>query len=169
MVSVLGRRGQGAPILLDESCDSSDSNGYAVRLIWPEAVKLQLARRAVSGFSCSTGAEGALGTWNGVREDERRPADPVDDFRNGARAGGSKVSTGEDFLPVDLLVAGKGDEVASPVDPFLDRKNGGAATVIARKRQVELQPRFRGFGGGLPDLKPTSTSWSGGEGGGHSP
>ena len=40
----------------------------------------------------------------------RGHADPEHDFRNGARAGGNKVSTGEGFLSVDVV--GKGDEVA---------------------------------------------------------
>ena len=48
-----------------------------------------LARRTVSGFSRSTGAEGALRTWSGVREDERGPADPVADFENGGGVGGN--------------------------------------------------------------------------------
>ena len=73
-----------------------------------------MARRAVSDLSGSTGAEGALRTWSGMREDKRGPGDPVDDFRNGARVGGNKVPTGEGFPPVDLV--GKGDEVANLVD-----------------------------------------------------
>ena len=95
---------------LDEIIDSSDFNGYAVRLIYPEAVELPLARRTMSGLSSFTEAEGALRTWSDVREDERGPANPVDDFWDGARVGGNKVSTGEGFRPVDLVR--KGNEVA---------------------------------------------------------
>ena len=83
-----------------------------------------------------------------MREDERGPADPVDDFWNGARVGGTKVFTAEDFLPEYLM--GKGDEVAKSCRLLLDRKKDGAATVIARKRRVELLPRSRGCGFGLP-------------------
>ena len=69
-----------------------------------------LARRGVSGFSCSTGAEGTLHTWSVVREDKRGSGDPVDDFKSGTRVGGNKGSTGEGFRPVDMV--GKGGEVA---------------------------------------------------------
>ena len=66
----------------------------------------RLARRAVSGFSYFTVAEGALRTWVSVREGKRGPADPVNAFKSGPPVGGNKVLTGEGFLPVDLL--GKG-------------------------------------------------------------
>ena len=79
-----------------------------------------LARRGVSGFSCSTVTEGALPTWGSVPESERGPADLVDAFNSGARVGGNKVPTGEVFLPVGLL--GKGDEVANLVDSSLTGK-----------------------------------------------
>ena len=49
----------------------------------------------MSGFSCSTVAEGALRTWGSVREGERGPADPADAFKSRARVGGNKVTTGE--------------------------------------------------------------------------
>ena len=52
--------------------------------------------------------------WSGVREDERGPADPGNDVRDGARVGGNEVSTGENFLFVDLVVR-KGAEVANRV------------------------------------------------------
>ena len=58
-----------------------------------------MARRAVSGFSCSTVAEGALRTWVSVREGERGPADPVDAFKSEPPVGGTKLSTGGGFLP----------------------------------------------------------------------
>ena len=77
------------------------------------------------------------------------PADPENDFdKNGARVVGNKVSTGEGFLPVGL--PGKGDKVANLVDSSSKGKKGGEAPVITRKRRVELQPRSRGFGAGLP-------------------
>ena len=53
-------------------------------------------------------------------EDERGPADPADAFKSGDRVGDNKVSTGEGFLPVDLL--GKGDEVVNPGDSSLTGK-----------------------------------------------
>lgn len=81
------------------------------------AVESPLPRRTVSRFYCSTEAVGALRLWVDVREDERGPAEPVDDFKNAARMGGNKVPTGESFLPVDLM--GKGDEVAILVNSSL--------------------------------------------------
>ena len=78
-----------------------------------------LTRRTASGSSCSTRAEGAL--WGSVREYERGPADPVDNFKNGPRVGGNKVPTRE-----------KGDEVAKNVDSSFIKK------------KVERPPRLRG-------------------------
>ena len=108
-----------------------------------------LARRVVSGFFCSTVAEGALRTWGIVGEEERGPADTVDAFKSGARMDGNKVLTGEGFPPADLL--GKGDEVANLVDSSLTGKR--AAIAISRKRRVDLHPRSGGFGVGLPALQ----------------
>ena len=111
----------------------------------------------MSGFSCSTVAEGALRTWGSVREGERGPADPVDAFKSGARVSGNKVPTGEGFLSVGLL--GKGHEVAN-----LDMK------------KVERPPLLRGNAescctldpgvsvSAFPHLKPTATAWPGGGG-----
>ena len=67
------------------------------------------ARRAVSGFSCSTATEGALRTRGSVREVEWGPADPEDDFKDGARVGG-KVPPREGLAPVDLPLP-NGDEI----------------------------------------------------------
>ena len=83
-------------------------------------MELPLARRAVSGFFCSTVARGALRTWGSVREGERGPADPIDAIKSRAPVGGDKVPTGEGFLPIGLL--GKGGEVANLVDPSLTGK-----------------------------------------------
>lgn len=66
--------------------------------------------------------------WSAVREDKTGPAHLVDDLKNGARVGGNKVSTGEDFLFMDLL--SKRDEVAKPCRLLLDKKKDGAAPVI---------------------------------------
>ena len=55
-----------------------------------------------------------------MRESERGPADPVDPFTSGARVGGNKVPTGENFLTV--APQGKGDEVANLVDSFVKGK-----------------------------------------------
>ena len=79
-----------------------------------------LAQRAVNGRcqgSAVPAAKGVLRTWTGVGVEERGPTDPIDDFRNGARVGGNKVSTGKGFLPVDLV--GKGDEVANLAESSL--------------------------------------------------
>ena len=46
-----------------------------------------------------------------MREGEKRLADPVDAFKSGLPVGGNGCSTGEGFLPPDLL--GNGDEVAN--------------------------------------------------------
>ena len=95
---------------------------------------------------------------------ERGYADPVDDFKNGARVRGNKVSTGEGFRPVDL--AGKGHTVAILVD----------SSQMGKK--VERPPLLRGHESSfnrdlgvlalaLPHLKPTATEWPVGEGEGH--
>ena len=85
--------------------------------------------------------------WGSVREDEKGSAGPVDAFKSGVRAGSKKLPIGEGFLRVELL--GKGNEVVNLVG-FLDGNKGRAATAIVRKRRVELRPRSRGVGVGLP-------------------
>ena len=79
-----------------------------------------LARRAVSDFSCSTVAEGALRTWVSVREGKIGPAELVDDFKRGALVCGNNMSDGEGLFAVGLL--GKGDEVANLVGYPLTEK-----------------------------------------------
>ena len=116
-------------------------------MIWPEVVKSPLARRAVSGFSCSTVAERALRTLGSVREGNRGPADPVGAFKSGARADRNKVLTRGGFLPVGLL--GKGGRGSQSCRLLLDRKKGRAATAITRQRRVELHSRSRRFGVGI--------------------
>ena len=125
-----GGAGGSESVLLEESCDSCAFGGIILRLIWPEVVESPLARRAVSGLSCSTVAVGALRTWDSVRGGERGPADPVDAFKSGPPVGGTKLSTGGGFLPADLL--GKGDEVANLV--------GSSST----GKRVERPPLVRG-------------------------
>ena len=93
-------------------------------------MKLPLARRAVSGFSCSTVVEGALRTWVSVRGGERRSPDPVDAFKSGPSVGGYILSTGEGLLPAGPV--GKGDELANLVGSSLTGK------------RVELPPLLRG-------------------------
>ena len=93
-----------------------------------------LARRAVSGFFCSTVAEGAPRTWVSVREGERRPADSVDAFKSRPPAVGTKLSTGGGFLPADLI--GKVAESSFTLDL--------GASVSA-----------------FPHLEPTATAWQG--------
>ena len=76
--------------------------------------------------------------------EERGPTDPIDDFRNGARVGGNKVSTGKGFLPVDLV--GKGDEVANLAESSLIGKRverlpflrGNAESIINRDLGVSV-------------------------------
>ena len=87
-----------------------------------------------------------------MRQDETWVVDPVDAFKSKARVGGNKLPTGEGFLPVDLL--GKGDDVANLVDSCLTGRR--VATALRKKRQVDLHPRYRGLGVGLPHLKPTA-------------
>ena len=132
MNSVLDQRGQGAlsPFCLTKAAILPILTGMLSGRSYPGAVESPLARRALSVFFCSTGAEGALRTWSGVREDERGPAGPADDFENGAPVGGNKGSAGEGFRPVDLV--GKGDGVVSPVDSSLIQK------------RVERPPLLRG-------------------------
>ena len=125
-----------------------------------------LARRVVSGFSCSTVAERALRTLVSVRKGGRGHENPVDAFKSGPPVGGTKLSTGGGFLSSDLL--GKGDEVTNLV--------GSSLTV----RRVERPPRVRGNAessftldlealvSAFPHLKPTATEWPGGGGVGHS-
>ena len=115
-----------------------------------------LARRAVSDFTCSTAAEGALRTWVSVREGKRGPADPVNAFKSGPPVGGNKLSTGEGFSPASLL--GKGDEVANLVGSSSTGKRVERPPLCARKRRVELHPRSRGFGFGLPAPQTELTS-----------
>lgn len=62
-----------------------------------------------------------------MREDEREPADPVDDFKHGIWVSGNNAPTREGSLPVNRL--GKGDEIANLVDSFLIRKR--EATVLS--------------------------------------
>ena len=93
------------------------------------------------------------------------PANPVDDFENGAPVGCNKGSTGEDFRPVNLV--GKGDELSNIVDCSLRSKN------------VEWPPLFRGNAESdfkrdvgvsvfaFTHLKPTATAWPAGEIGRH--
>ena len=81
-------------------------------------------------------------------EDEGRSTAPVDDFKNGAWVGGKNVSTGEGFVSVALL--GKGGRVPNLVDNSLTGKRVEWPPLFAMKYRVELQPRSRGFGAGLP-------------------
>ena len=118
----------------------------------------QLARRAVSGFSFSTVAEGALRTWGRVREGERGPADPADAFTSGAWVGDNNVPTAEGFFRVGLL--GKGDEVFKLVDSSLTPLlRGNAESSCTRHLEVSVSA--------FPHLKLTATAWPGGGGAGH--
>ena len=65
-----------------------------------------------------------------MREDERGPADPVDDFENNARVGGNKGFTGEGVRPVDLVE--KGDDVANLVHFFWIAKGVERAPLLLR-------------------------------------
>jgi len=75
------------------------------------------------------------------------------------------MPTGEGFFPVDLL--GEVDKVANPVDSSLigkrvelpPLKRGNAESSFNRDLGVSV-PVF-------PHLKPTATTWPGGEGEGH--
>lgn len=60
-------------------------------------------------------------------EDERGPADPVDDVKHGSRVGG-KAPTGEGFFPADLL--GKGDQAENIVGSSLTQTKGEVAYAI---------------------------------------
>ena len=123
-----------------------------------------LARRAVSGSSCFTVAEGALHTWFSVREGERGPANPVDAFESGLPLVGNKLSTGEGLLPPGLLV--KMDEVTNLAGssstgkweerPPLLRGNAKSSFILDSGASV---PAF-------PNVKPTATACpeDGGEG-----
>ena len=84
-----------------------------------------------------------------MREDERGFADAVDDFRHGARVGGNKVSTEEDFLPVDLV--GMGDEVANLVDLSLIGKRVERPPLLRGNFESSLNRDLGGFGVGLPE------------------
>ena len=124
-----------------------------------------MARRAVTGFSSATGAEGALRTWSGVREDKRKPADPVDDVKNGAQGGGNKGSTEKGFRPVDLV--GKGDEVATLVDSSLIGKSLEQLPLLRGNTESSFNRDLGVSMLAFPHLKPTVTAWPGGGGGGH--
>ena len=119
-----------------------------------------LVRRAVSSFSCSTVAEEALRTWGSVYEGEKGPADPADAFKSGARVSGNTSAHRRGLPP--CRSAGEGGRVAKSCRLFFDRKKGRAAAVT-RKRGVELHPRYRSFGVGLPapqtDRHRTAARW----------
>jgi len=100
-----------------------------------------------------------------VREDERGPADPVDVFKNGARVGGNKGSTGEGFRPVDLV--GKGDEVANLVDSSLIGKRVERPPLLRGNAESSFNRDLGVSVFAFPHLKPTATAWPGGVGGGH--
>ena len=79
--------------------------------------------------------------------------------------GGNKGSTGEGVRPVYLVW--KGDKVANLVDSSLIEKRmerpplllGNAESIFNRELGVSVFA--------FPDLKPTTTTWPGGERGGH--
>ena len=121
-----------------------------------------LARRTVSGFSCSTVAEGALCTWVSVREGERGPADPVYSFNSGPPVGGTKLSTGGGFLPEDLL--GKGDEVANLVGSSLTGKGLDRPPFLGRNAESSFTLDLGASVSAFSHLKPTATAWPGGGG-----
>ena len=123
-----------------------------------------LARRAVSGFSCSTVAEGALRTWVSVCEGERGPADPVDAFKSGPPVGGTKLSTGGGFLPADLF--GKGDEVANLVGS-LTGKRVERPSLLRGNAESSFTLDLGASVSAFLHLKPTTTAWPGGGGVGY--
>ena len=102
-----------------------------------------------------------------MREDERGPADPIDDDfkKNGYRVGGNKVSTGEGFLPVDL--AGKGDEVSSLVDLSLTGKIVERPPLLRGNAESSFNRDFGVSVLAFPHLEPAATAWPGGERGRH--
>ena len=100
-----------------------------------------------------------------MREDERGPADPVDDFENGAPVGGNEGSTGKGFCPVDLV--GKGDEVASFVDSSLIGKRVERPPLLRGNAESSFTRDFGVSVLAFPHLRPTATAWPGGEGRGH--
>ena len=124
-----------------------------------------LARRTVSGFSCSTVAEGALCTWVSVREGERGPADPVYSFNSGPPVGGTKLSTGGGFLPEDLL--GKGDEVANLVGSSSTGKRVERPLLLRGNAESSFTLDLGDSVSAFPDLKPTATTLPGGGRVGH--
>ena len=85
-------------------------------------------------------------TWSGVREDERGPADPLDDFKNGVRVGGNKGSPGEGFRPVDLV--GNGDEIATLVDSSLIGERVERPPLLRENDESCFNPDLGGFGVG---------------------
>ena len=123
-------------------------------------MQLPLARRAVSGFSCSTVADGALRTWVSVREGERGPADAVDAFKSEPPIVGTKLPTGGGFLPADLL--GKGDEVANLVGSSLTRKRVERPPLLRGNAESSCTLDLGASVSAFPQLKPTATAWSGG-------
>lgn len=82
-----------------------------------------------------------------VHEDERAPANPIDDLKNGSQVGGNTVPTGEGFSPVDLLE--NVDEVPNIVDSSLIGK-GRATTTNTTNSLVERQRTSRVSVSGLP-------------------
>ena len=79
-----------------------------------------------------------------MREDERGPTDPVDDFENGALVAGNKGSTGEGLRPVDVVR--KGDEV---VDSSLIGKRVERPLVLRGNAEASFRD-IEGFGVCLP-------------------
>ena len=101
----------------------------------------------------------------GVRGGERGPADSVGAFKSGSPVGGTKLSTGESFLPADLL--GKGDEVANLVGSSLTGKRVERPPLLRGNAESSFTLDLGASVSAFPNLKPTATAWPGGGGVGH--
>ena len=75
------------------------------------------------------------------------------------------MSTGEGFLPIDLV--GKEDEVANLVDSSLIGKRVERPPVLRGNAESSFNLGLGFSVSAFPHLKPTSTAWPGGVGGGH--
>ena len=75
------------------------------------------------------------------------------------------MSTGEGFLPVDLV--GNGDEVASLADSPLIGKRVERPPLLRENAESSFNRDLAVSVSVFPHLKPTATAWPGGEGRGH--
>ena len=101
--------------------------------------------------------------WSGVREDERGPADPVHDFRNGARVGGNKVSTG---VP-SCRPGREGRQGSNRVDSSLIGKRVERPPLLRGNAKSSFNQDLGVSVLAFPHLKPIATAWPGDEGGGY--